>query len=80
MLPRTFVDLFENIPSRKQRCPKKRTQQVNVVADAVFFSPAHPHKQMKRLCNMSKNNQEQAACTNQLQDGSHGFGFKEENG
>jgi len=50
----------------KQRETKNNTPQIDAVTDAILYPPMHPRKQVKCFRDMSKNDQFQTTCTDQL--------------
>src|SRR6266436_773994 len=50
--------------------------QIEIMANAIFGSPAHPRKETKCLEHVSKNNDDQTCCAEELQKGGDTLSFQ----
>src|SRR5439155_17278985 len=62
------VERVKQIAEGKRCEPENSTPEIEVMTRAKFESPLHRRKQMKRLADMSKNDDHQTSGTEQLQE------------
>jgi hypothetical protein len=59
---------MKQISYGKQRETKNSTPEIEVVANAILEPPMHPGKKLECLGHMTKHDNDQTTCTDQLQE------------
>ena len=54
---------MKQVPNRKQRDAEDGTRQIDIVPDAVLFSPVHKRKQVECLEDVRQDDDYQTSCT-----------------
>jgi hypothetical protein len=66
-LPGARIHRLNQIAERKQRDAQDGAQQIEIMANAIFGSPAYSREDTKRFEYVSKNNDHKRRCAKQLE-------------